>query len=98
MATGTKLYGDGTYWQRKDGRWEGRVDLGIVDGKRRRKTIYGKTEKEVLKKLRDARNAKEQGRLTAGPRLTLGTYLDRWLDEVVAPKRAPKTTASYRQL
>ena len=98
MAAGAAIYGDGTHWQRKDGRWQGRVDLGIIDGKRRRKAVYGKTEKEVLKKLRDARNAKEQGRLTTGPRLTLGAYLDRWLDDEVAPKRAPKTTSSYRQL
>jgi integrase len=98
MAARTAIYGDGTHWQRKDGRWEGRVDLGIIDCKRRRKAVYGKTEKDVLKKLRDARNAKEQGRLTTGPRLTVGTYLDRWLEDEVAPKRARKTTASYRQL
>ena len=57
MAAGHAIYGDGTHWQRKDGRWEGRVDLGIIDGKRRRKAVYGKTEKEVVKKLRDAFDA-----------------------------------------
>jgi len=98
MAMATNIYGDGTYWLRKDGRWEGRIDLGIVGGKRRRKAVYGKIEKEVLRKLRDARNSRSEGRLATGPRVTLGKYLDRWLDDEVAPKRAPKTTASYRQL
>ncbi len=34
--------GEGSICQRSDGRWMARVDLGYVDGKRKRKQIYGK--------------------------------------------------------
>ena len=36
---------------RSDGRWEAKLDLGIVDGKRRRKTSYGKARTEAQEKL-----------------------------------------------
>jgi integrase len=40
-----------------DGRWVGRVDVGHVDGKRKRVTVYGATEREVLGKLREVTRA-----------------------------------------
>ena len=39
----------------------GRVDVGHADGTRRRVTVYGKTEREVLGKLRGVVKAKERG-------------------------------------
>ncbi len=45
-------HGEGSISQRKsDGLWTARVDLGIVNGKCKRKQIYGKTRKEVADKL-----------------------------------------------
>jgi integrase len=35
-----------------DGKWCASVDLGFVNGKRRRKVMYGKTRKEVADKLK----------------------------------------------
>jgi hypothetical protein len=44
--------GEGGIYQREsDGKWCASVDLGFVNGKRRRKVIYGKTRKEVADKL-----------------------------------------------
>jgi len=46
-------HGEGGIYQREgDGKWCASVDLGLVNGKRRRKVIYGKTRKEVADKLK----------------------------------------------
>ncbi len=47
MAKRRRGHGEGTIVQRSDGRWMAQIDLGYVDGKRKRKTVYGKTRKEV---------------------------------------------------
>ena len=41
----------GIYHRESDGKWRASVDLGFVNGKCRRKVIYGKTRKEVADKL-----------------------------------------------
>ena len=45
--------GEGSIINRSDGRWEGRYSLGYdpETGKQIRKSIYGKTQKEVHEKL-----------------------------------------------
>jgi|GEM_PF-3766990 len=44
--------GEGSISYRKwDGRWMAREDLGYVDGKRKRKCLYGAKRKEVADKL-----------------------------------------------
>ena len=90
--------GDGSITQRADGRWHARVDLGIVNGKRVRKSLYGKSPKEVSAKLRDALKRKSQGALVTGPRQTFGQFLDRWIRDIITPKCRPKTISTYRGL
>jgi hypothetical protein len=41
---------EGSIFQRKDGRWCAQLSLGWVNGKRRRKYIYGSTAEEVRKR------------------------------------------------
>ena len=61
------------------------------DGERKRKWVYGKTHEEVHEKW-----IKLQARARQGPMPTttpaLATYLSYWLDEVVQPNLAPKTS------
>lgn len=46
-------HGEGSIYQREsDDRWVAVVDLGYVNGKRKRKPLYGKTRKEVAEKLK----------------------------------------------
>ena len=54
-----KKYGDGSVWQRKDGRWEGSFSAGIDEetGKRIRKNVLAKTEVECIQKLKKAMKA-----------------------------------------
>ena len=98
-ATGKRRpQGDGGITLRSDGRWQAQIDLGIVDGKRVRKFVYGKTRKAVADKLRDALARKAKGALVTGPRQTFGQFLDRWLTDIVTPKCRPKTIDSYGAL
>jgi integrase len=72
--------GEGLIRQRKDGRWEGRIDLGWRDGKRRRKCLFAKTQAEVSQIMAAERHSIAQGApaaTTIGP--TLAQFLNDWL-------------------
>lgn len=71
---------DGVYQRASDGRWVGSISLGYKpNGKRNRVTCYGRTKREVLDKLADARAKAGTGAVPDAGRLTVGQYLDRWL-------------------
>lgn len=44
--------GEGSIYQRRDGRWCAVVSLGFVDGKRKRQPVYAHSKAEVLEKLK----------------------------------------------
>src|SRR5919198_649282 len=55
-------HGEGSIYRREsDGNWVGTVDLGFVDGKRRRKVVYAKTRREVQQQLDQLRHQRSQG-------------------------------------
>lgn len=74
----------------------GQIDLGIIDGKRRRATVYGKTRQEVIAKMAvRQRQLDEQGTLaTSDP--TVEKWMAYWLDEIAAERIKPNTLRSYR--
>lgn len=88
--------GEGGLFQRSDGRWVGRIELGWRDGRRQRRTVYGKTMAECQRKMREAR-----AQIEAGGRWTSRTPLAQWLGvwlEEIAPGKAkmtPNTLRSY---
>ena len=91
------IYERGRRSGRGDGRWVGTVDLGWQDGKRVRRSVYGKTRAEASDKL-DALRQKLQGGLAPAPaRLTVATYLADWLESTKTTIR-PATFASYEAL
>lgn len=87
--------GEGSIYKRSsDGKWVGTIYLGVVNKKRKRKTVYGRTQAEVVKKLRDARKEVDKG-VTVTRSIRLEDWLNRWL--TIASKRTkPKTLATYR--
>lgn len=87
--------GEGSIYQRADGSWCAMVDLGMVNGKRKRKFVYGQSRKEVTEKLQQLLSQQQQGVNIAPERLTVGEFLDRWLDQVIKPHRRPRTYSSY---
>ncbi len=93
--------GEGSITQRKDGRYQVRVDVGRDElGRRQRRSGYAKTEAEAVKLLRQLQREKEQGRLGARsgaePR-TLGAWLDQWLEHVQQAKE-PGTHEKYESI
>ena len=91
--------GEGSIYQRADGRWVGSVTIGYEDGKQKRKSFYGKTRKEVKEKLTTAVADQQRGLPVAfDERLTLGTFLDEWLEHSVKPSVRPSTYKSYSGL
>jgi integrase len=98
MGKKRRAGGDGSIYQDKDGRWRASIDLGYINGRRRRKQLSGKTRAEVVTKMRVARKEQESGRDLALASQTVGGYLARWLNTVVEPNRKESTAASYRQL
>lgn len=85
--------GEGSIYQRSDGRW---CAQSVLSGKRR--FVYAKTRREVQKKLRDLQSNADQGILPPSERPTVQQHLDRWLRDIVQPSVRPATHASYSQL
>lgn len=88
--------GEGSIVQRPDGRWVARVDLGWVDGKRRRKAVYGRTRREVADKLPKVLRAVQQGAALPDERQTVEQFLARWLEQKRGQLR-PRAWQTYEQ-
>ncbi len=87
--------GEGTIFKRKDGRWQGAITIGRDEtGKQRRKTVYGRTQTEVRKKLDELKKSVGSTDLTSED-VTLEGFLARWLDSK-ARQVKPRTIESYR--
>ena len=71
--------GEGSITKRGDGRWMGQANLGWQDGKRCRKTVYGRTKREVQDKLREALHRSDLGLPALPEQETVGAFLRRWL-------------------
>lgn len=74
---GRNKHGEGSVFQRKDGRWVARITL--PNGKK--KTTYCKTEKEAERARRKMLNELEQGTLATGPQQLLKVYLAQWIEQ-----------------
>lgn len=88
----------GIYKRAEDERWVGSLSLGYEGGKRKRRYVYGKTRREVQEKLSALRRAHDDGLPVAPEKLTLGAYLQQWVENSARPTIRPKTYASYAQL
>ena len=71
--------GEGTYKKRKDGRWEAQYTIYTSSGTKR-KSVYGRTKAEVAAKLRKILADRDGGVYFDAENLTLGEYLERWLE------------------
>jgi integrase len=87
--------GEGSIYERADGRWTAVVHLGYARGRRQRKHVYGKTRAEVASKLRALQTSVDQGLAPPPDRLTFDQFLTTWLTESVRPSVRPSTFRSY---
>mgnify|MGYP000847431538 CR=1 FL=1 len=65
--------------KRKDGRIPVQVYLGRADGKRRYKTVYGKTQKEANEKALEVKLQLKKGIDVTAEQDTFGQWAERWL-------------------
>ncbi len=80
MAT-KKANGSGTIRKRADGRWEGKYSL-VYDpkiGKLIRKSVYGKTQKEVRLALSKIVSEMDSGTYAEPSKMKVSQWLDEWL-------------------
>ena len=86
-------------FRRRDGVWTGSVTVGYDDcGKRKRRTVYGATKGDVLEKLTRLRADALEGILGDPQRLTVATYLHRWLDDAVRPSVRVSVHRRYAEI
>lgn len=78
-----------------NGRWIGAIDLGYVDGKRKKRRVRGATQKEVRDKLARLVQKRDKGVPLGDGRVTVGAFFDRWLADYVKPNLRVSTYLSY---
>jgi integrase len=93
---GRRGNGEGSIYKRGDGRWVAELDLGYDEGQRKRRTLYGKTRADAANKLRAAQADHDRGVLLRTTRLTVGEFLNDWL-EAVKPNVRQRTWMRYEQ-
>lgn len=86
--------GEGTIYQRPDGSWVAQITL--PDGKR--KTKYGKTQREVREWLQASLSQLRDGVLPENDKVIVSNFLDSWFTEIVSYSLRPKTLESYEYL
>ena len=91
--------GDGLVRKRSDGRWEGRIIVGHKeDGKPIFRSVFAKTQKELMDKLHRSIETFRGVELTENANLTLGAWLDKWLEERMRFTVRESTLDGYRRL
>lgn len=87
--------GEGTLRHRADGRWECTIMIGYQpNGKRKFKSFYGKTQREVKAKLQQYRQDLDSG-LNLDPSITFNDWADTWF-KGHAENVSPTTRESYK--
>jgi integrase len=96
---GRRAHGEGSVYEQRPGVWAAAVDLGWVDGKRKRKYVYARTEADAIRKRDDLRRQMQLGVDLSAPPRTVGAWLDEWLRDVKSHDGTrPSTLARYRQV
>jgi len=82
---------EGTIYQRANGRW-----AAALSGPGGTRTfIYGKTKDEVQGKLAEEMHARSLGTAAASRTMSVGAFLDQWLEGTAKPSVRPSTYHGY---
>lgn len=93
--------GEGTIYQRKDGRWAGAVTVGYDEnGKQIKKTVYGRNQTEVAKKLSDISGRLKSNSYEVVEQKTFEELMSEWLlvfkKSAVSPRTFEGIIRNYR--
>ena len=94
---GKRGNGEGSISRRKNGTWRAEYTVYTAEG-RKRKTLYGKTRREVAEKLAKAIADRNGGIVYDAGKLTVGEYLDRWLSDSVRDTVRQRTYERYESI
>lgn len=84
--------GDGCVSQRTDGTWTARIRIGLTpEGKPKIKAFYGKTEREVKRKLKEFEKELHKNDGTIVQRNTVEAFMLNWLYSVKSNELKPKS-------
>lgn len=72
------------YKRRTDGRYQANVYIGRENGKKKYKTVYAKTEKELEKKIRDVKNQLDKGIDIISSSSAFSDCVEKWLKSLKA--------------
>ncbi len=94
---GRQANGRSSIYKGKDGRWYGRVTMGVrPDGATDRRKRSGKTQAEVTRKVRELEAMRDAGIMTTpGRPPSVSEWLAHWLNNIVALRVTPATVAGY---
>ena len=89
--------GSGNIRKRPNGTWEGRYTAGTDErtGKSIRRSVYGKTQKEVRERLRQITNDIDTGSYVAPCSMKYSEWINIWLSEYLTG-RSPLTISQYK--
>lgn len=89
--------GSGAIYKRNDGRWEGKYSIAATDGSGKyiRKSVYGKTQEEVRKKLTEITSEIDEGTYVAPSQYKVSEWLENWLEVYVSHSVKDFTLDSY---
>ena len=92
--------GSGSIRKRPDGRWEARYTVGVdpETGKQIRKSIYGKTQKEVRQRMAKTITEIDDGSYIEETGMKLSEWMDTWLEEYASHNVSPYTKDSYERI
>ncbi len=86
--------GEGTIYQRADGTWTAKVTYEDQMGRTQRKSLYAKTEKEILAKKKSFEKSIERG-VIAADKLKVSDWLNTWLETYKKPSVKQNTYEGY---
>lgn len=90
--------GASTIYLGTDGKWHGRVTMGMLDnGKPDRRHVKRKEEKDVIKAVRKLEQQRDSGQVTKpGRSWTFAKWLVHWLDNIATPSITPNAASAYK--
>ncbi|WP_019912428.1 tyrosine-type recombinase/integrase [Paenibacillus sp. HW567] len=92
--------GEGSVYKRKsDGKWVGQLQVGLkLDGTAKYKAVYGNSQKEVVAKMDDIKGNLRSNSYVEPSKITLGSWLDTWLDITIKNKVKDTTWLLFENL
>lgn len=94
-----RAHGEGSIYQRKDGTWAGVTRyIDPETGEKKKHFVYGKTRKESAAKKKDFEDELKKGILPKAGKITVGQWLDDWLETYARVRVRQNTFEGYQRI